>query len=280
MTEEEIKRGQVRVTYDRWHYRMYQWWRSHGGELSYGYRENLCHYMRVVLIYVPLFWFFLEPVYKWVRPWMITLAAICFLSVAAVFYMFPYQSTIVIVLIGLITLAFAILVGIILGAIALYKKNEDLFNKLLKWGTCPIWIPILLLFFGVFWTFDNALIPLWNNVIAPNDEKFLNWLIFKSYGRFFYPWMLVLLAAWIWESWYFGLNISLLTIAVIIATVLFVFLVDRVLNWLRFLGKEREQQKEVESPKPQGTGFWTIVWRFLKANKAKICPYIILPTDR
>lgn len=39
-----------------WHYRLYAWWEAHIGNTP-GYKENLCHYMRVVLFWAWATWF-------------------------------------------------------------------------------------------------------------------------------------------------------------------------------------------------------------------------------
>lgn len=81
---------------DSWHYRFYNSWVSRDWRREKD-RENLCHYMRVVLIYAPIEWFFIWftgknlvsgklrfPVY----PWTILLSII-FLGI---FYLYPLDT--------------------------------------------------------------------------------------------------------------------------------------------------------------------------------------------
>lgn len=47
---------ELNVVPSAWHYHLYLWWLSHSKGNRPGYMENLCHYMRVVLLWVPLLW--------------------------------------------------------------------------------------------------------------------------------------------------------------------------------------------------------------------------------
>lgn len=49
------------------HYRIYSWWKNHGGQW-YSDTENLCHYMRVVLIWAPWRWLWYVPLWKSLTP--------------------------------------------------------------------------------------------------------------------------------------------------------------------------------------------------------------------
>ena len=50
-------RSTLVVSARSWHGRLYTWWRAQGGFKTIGYRENLCHYWRVVAIWAPLKFF-------------------------------------------------------------------------------------------------------------------------------------------------------------------------------------------------------------------------------
>lgn len=39
-----------------WHYRVYKYWQDWGRGNTLAYRENLCHYVRVLLFWAPMTW--------------------------------------------------------------------------------------------------------------------------------------------------------------------------------------------------------------------------------
>ena len=54
----ELGRSTQVVDAESWHAKLYAYWYAHGTIKKVGYRENLCHYCRVVAIWAPLVWFF------------------------------------------------------------------------------------------------------------------------------------------------------------------------------------------------------------------------------
>ena len=52
----DLGRSTQVVSARSWHAKMYAYWRQHGIYKTDNYRENLCHYVRVVLIWTPLAW--------------------------------------------------------------------------------------------------------------------------------------------------------------------------------------------------------------------------------
>lgn len=46
----------MKIKSGTWHARVYQWWLRHGRGNEPGYRENLCHYVRVLLFWAPMTW--------------------------------------------------------------------------------------------------------------------------------------------------------------------------------------------------------------------------------
>lgn len=77
---------------------LYVWWKRHTKSRKtswYGYRENLCHYLRVVLIWAPLQWFFVVPCFnriRFVRPWMITVMLCLTGFLAYALWQWPNQT--------------------------------------------------------------------------------------------------------------------------------------------------------------------------------------------
>lgn len=52
----ELGRSTQVVSAQSWHAKMYSYWRQHGVFKKDDYRENLCHYVRVVLFWAPIAW--------------------------------------------------------------------------------------------------------------------------------------------------------------------------------------------------------------------------------
>lgn len=48
-----------------WHYRWYTYWLREGRGTKPGYRENLCHYVRVLLFWAPATWIDQHTVWDW-----------------------------------------------------------------------------------------------------------------------------------------------------------------------------------------------------------------------
>lgn len=61
-----------------WHARLYAFWRRcrEWRRPGYARQENLCHYVRVVLIWAPLAWFCYGRANHRIRPWMIPAVAL------------------------------------------------------------------------------------------------------------------------------------------------------------------------------------------------------------
>lgn len=81
-----------------WHYRAYLKWRRVSTSKRYNYRENLCHYWRVVLIWWPLWWFFRVPRVRKMTPFNISY----YIFVLLAFYLFSGPIIATLTIIGLI----------------------------------------------------------------------------------------------------------------------------------------------------------------------------------
>lgn len=69
-----------------WHAKFYLYWLKHGGQNKANYKENWCHYWRVVLLYTPRKWIFAEEVlWKFVPHWVIALSFLIFFLNVLVF---------------------------------------------------------------------------------------------------------------------------------------------------------------------------------------------------
>lgn len=49
-------RSTWKISKETWHGRWYMYWREHATWKKHGYKENLCHYVRVILFWAPIAW--------------------------------------------------------------------------------------------------------------------------------------------------------------------------------------------------------------------------------
>lgn len=60
-----------------------------GGSNKRGYRENFCHYVRVLVLWAPLKWFLYANVLTVIRPWTVSLVASLFFALGIAVYLWP-----------------------------------------------------------------------------------------------------------------------------------------------------------------------------------------------
>lgn len=103
-------RGTLVVKQDSWHGKMYMFWRRHGYFKKYSYKENLCHYCRVVLFWGPWQWLKNgKNENSTVKPWMIVLAP---LALFGLYYGLKYETRLTWILLGS-----ALVLGVAVGAL-------------------------------------------------------------------------------------------------------------------------------------------------------------------
>jgi hypothetical protein len=109
----DISEG-LEVKRTSWHYRLYQYWKRMGGQNSWGYKENLCHYCRVVGLWAPKRWFFHAKFWGFLSPWslILILAALALLGIAI--WLWPGTVANLGIIVGSLIAAIAIMVGVVL----------------------------------------------------------------------------------------------------------------------------------------------------------------------
>lgn len=152
-----------------WHYRLYLWWKGYSEfdlDKSSSFRENWCHYGRVVLFWAPLGWFFTVPVWREVRPWLITVVLGLLFALVYGLIVNPIATLVVIVS---TVLAIIITVAIFLLLHLLYIADESK--------------PARYILFGLFWWIiipiggaAVAIMFLWEYVIEPVYFERHKWL--------------------------------------------------------------------------------------------------------
>jgi hypothetical protein len=68
-----------------WHARVYHYWRDRAEFKTSGYRENLCHYIRVLVIWAPLAWLLTARIARFLPVWL----AIMLAELVGAFFIWP-----------------------------------------------------------------------------------------------------------------------------------------------------------------------------------------------
>lgn len=257
--------GQVTVGKDDWHYHLYKWWESHSvrGGLRRGYRENFCHYVRVLVFLVPLTWFFVVPIYKGIRPWMAVVFPTLFGGIAYCFWRWPSTSWHVLVNAVKFTATLILVGACVIGFILAFLTDE---GELRPWvnQTCNfIW-----------------------GCIKPLGSWFFTWG-----WKVFFPWTVTVAislgyGAWLlgWENIQSGLTwLGMLLIWLLLIAALGAIAVAVVYNLIYKPLHRREEDRQLRkvglprSERDHGTSTPKLVGHFMMAKKRKICPFIDLP---
>jgi hypothetical protein len=114
---------------DTWHGRWYRYWLSLGGKQP-KYRENLCHYVRVLLIWAPLRWFFKARVVGWLQPWLGALFVVLVAAVAALFTFKTQESLEGLLVVGVVV--GIIVLGVVGANVGIYLDNNYDMEKRVK----------------------------------------------------------------------------------------------------------------------------------------------------
>lgn len=242
-----ITSDELNVNENAWHYRFYQWWQKHGGHNKPAYRENLCHYMRVVLFWVPFFWsvktryrFGMRPIY----PIVVGLWA-------GIYYLLPASAHAAWVIASMVC---AFYIGLFL--FTLKKETTQRFLH-------KISPPFLLI---------------WE---AGLDKAFA-WFFKKKYW-YIRPYMVAALLLLIVWGWSYPITVFKL-FAILAAMAIAVGVIFAVMIFITEMSDRRkERQRRVQPtyfslPNKRSTSTVKLAGQFVMAKKRKICPFINLPT--
>ena len=226
--------GEMTVSRKSWHYRLYQYWQKTGGKNQYGFRENLCHYCRVVALWAPLHWFLYQKLWSLsvLRPWVIALVTMLLSTIGVTAAIWPAEfwhvfGRILIVL-GM-TIGIMLLIAFIMWAF-LWKLNVD--DKVKAW-------------------FDRH----------EKTKTILEASPFVFLGVYF----LGLLGL----GFYFHPLITGIVIGSLIGTVMLLIAVASL--WERY--RKRAYATPKRPPTAIGEGV-KLAWQYLMAKKHKVCPLI------
>lgn len=254
-----------------WHYALYTWWqRKSGFKKPPGFKENLCHYLRVVFFWVPLGWFFRQKVAGPLRPWqLVVLAGITQAIVRGLIYGFAHFPEAMIHFFGLIGLIVAIVLAIVLIAY-LFARYEKVVQAIAIVVLFPLWAPILSVAF--------VILILWEKVITP--------IFFRRHSFLAFVWIgtLLTLAALIFRFWGLeGLRVTGVVLAIVACAIALIIITKNILpdvvRWIRYtLGLERR----VRSLNDQTSATMGQLLRVYQRTKwgSIICPFIELPKTK
>lgn len=255
-----------------WHYRWYKVWLAYHEEWRWR-REDFCHYVRVLLFWSPLTWFFRVPVWREVRPWMIALG-LAILSGLTIALIVDTAGTLTVL---------AVIAAIVVAVIAL----------VLVWYFLSQTRPDIGEFLG------NAVAGIllgWLYVLAVGLDRLLYQPLIKPW--FFSQrewlglrWTVVILSALL-AIWYFLggevlvavlvaiLGVTAMLLGLVLVAIL-LFLLNEALKWLGDrIGDylDREQRRVPVVRQPKGTSTARLAWEYVKVKKHQwLCPYLVMP---
>src|SRR5271166_5287519 len=122
---------------------MYNYWRTKARFKTVGYRENLCHYVRVVLFWAPLMWVRRGRIVK-LPVWAYLVATAAGVLIWAGLTYWTDATVEVLMGVG----AFLLIVGVVVGAVFVYDKNPKRVKKVAAVATVPLWGLVYLLITG------------------------------------------------------------------------------------------------------------------------------------
>jgi hypothetical protein len=154
-----------------WHRRRYEYWLSNGGQKP-AYKENLCHYVRVILFKVTWMKFIRRRLYSTIPLWVAPVAALAVVIIAAPFYLWPSGAWVALKWIGFVAAVLAVVIGLICAYAYLYEKSPERTKRIGKWITSPIWIGPFLIIRALKWSAAK---------VGPAVDRFIGWFVYDVY---------------------------------------------------------------------------------------------------
>lgn len=273
-------RGTWVVSQDSWHYKLYKTWLDYGGSNPSSYKENLCHYWRVVIFWALARWFVNREFKEkwWLRPVSIFGVTTIVVGSGILAYFFPLQMGI-----GVISLIAFVGLAIGLGFFSVWVTDDPERNRKWKRG---VWIALCVLTFPI-WIIPYLLVKLCETrpmiALGHRLKKIWNWFWDNDFW-FDVPWGIyviftaiiasIIAATYIVGpivlSWIGGIIVAI-GFAMFVMWLVLGVLAPRVRNWI-LANKDQE--------KPKGTSTAKLAWGGVVAKKHKICPFVdILPKE-
>ena len=262
--------------------KMYQFWANERPS-KVPPRENFCHYWRVVAIWAPL-WFLLTKVEKaldsktgkWVGGILFALAVLSILSLGA-----PASF----IVLGCILGALYVIAGVIIGAVSVDDKDEEIPSKVVYAFTLPALIGVGL---GKFVAWASS---------KDKTEVVLDWILKGLFGLLIAG--AAALAVYGFIVYPLG-GLTVVGILVGLAALVFVFVLvgtylkdkydDSKMMRTKFIEEDTGLgfTREVAVVEPTKFGkfmiavadFFNLAFQVVRVKKWKICPIVEIPNDR
>lgn len=269
--------SEINIHETSWHYRLYNWWRTTSGFTKPdGWRENRCHYLRVVIFWAPLGWFLRHDLFgiELLRPWIVLMLSILLGVVVYLFVVAPIK------MLAFTGMVLAALVGIF-GVMWLleHRIRNPFLRAVILLVTLPVWGPIMAIGKVLYVIFQQILEPIW-----------------FTQHRFSLPlWILTIVGVYALIGILGGAQLLFTalmmtaTLAVIIGVLVLVVigimegipaLMEKYRDW-RWSRRYRKSGDYITSsgqPRRRRTGTVDLFWRMSAfKNGSKICPYVNLP---
>lgn len=276
-------RGRLEVSQDSWMWRWYWAWKIRkGDDRAY---IDLCHFMRVLLIFGPWRWYW--GLDHKVPPFIVTGIGMVVALITYLVVHWPDAAvtalvwTLAILLLGV---ALASVVGLLIYGFIRWRnvnpdRVDDLLRNIFMWGTIWIWGPIILAAYAAEW--------LWNRILErPFRRVFMKPLFYIGYreylvGIWIYLFMLfavygVVLATW--PQWVLGFTAGFIGGLVVLFALVAALVLSyrKIQRWLAERPAPPPRLVEDRPAKPTKE-HWRgarLFWSWLVAKKHRICPLI------
>ena len=288
---------EITVGDESWHYKLYKWWASQTGGNRYGYTENFCHYVRVIVFWVPFLFLFQTSLYKWVRPYMLVAAVLGTATYILALNKWPEVTVVLSLIVIGILLCVGIVIGLLVGIAFVISRNEETAKKV---GTMALIIITMPIVFPLYYI-CVAVSRVWNRYnIESRIVSVLHWYFFTQKWYVVFPWSVTIIGLLVlsliimgWLPTLFGvitLVVSLIVIALIVGFVILCVWIIGMLNSLndrlsirRIESRYHSSSEQISSAAPvlekPTTPLYIMIWEFLKSIKQQVCPTIRLPEE-
>lgn len=236
-----MTRSTLRVSRQTWHGRLWHWWRDHSefknGKLD-SYRENLCHYVRVVVFWGPLALFLRYPLGRWWLTPFTLLAGIAGLTGITTALILSPGDVLAVVGILLAVALFTTMAGLSCAYIDEHKEDIRQWWRTDGYGTHPI----------------------------------------KAVGRFLSrPILKVPVAVWLVIATILLLT-ALVDVAIglfVLGVIGWIIALIAIASGVGFLSEKAKARKAAKAGEPEPEeGAVRVAGRYLVAKKHKVCPFI------
>ncbi len=282
-------RGRVAVHRDSWMWRWYAAWSRRKGDTRRV--VDLCHFMRVLLIFGPWRWF-----WDWnlrIPPFIATGIVLITGAIVALFLLFTPVMTFIAVAAGIILAMAAVIVGAGILLARWIHLNPDRFDRFMDavlnglgaffcYGFIWLWWPAMKLAQGAAWVAFRTVIPAGERVFG----KPLFYLPFR--GSRYEVWIYPILFTIAYIAWFtiYPVPTAIVTGCILVIGLLAIGAVvgvHKVKAWqatrettVYFIdtGDEYVPVKEKKTKPKREWRTLKLFWQFLVAKKHRVCPLI------